>query len=118
LDSKVGVGRPDFDGAHNLHCAVGEVFRWLGRDGANKCGRDRAVDLVVTCSEIGDGGLGIDFEAIDALGEKAVGIELCGACDLEALARPSLLPNLRKLGRGFFGRFDCGLRDGWRKQAG
>jgi hypothetical protein len=30
-----------------LDSAVGEVFRWLGRQGANECGRDRAVDLRV-----------------------------------------------------------------------
>jgi len=52
------------------------------------------------------GGLGIDLKHVDALSEKAVSIEFGGACGHEALARPSLLPNFRKLGSGFLGGVD------------
>jgi hypothetical protein len=56
-----------------------------------------------------NGGLGIDLKPIDALGEKAVGVKLCGPRGLEPLARTSLHPNLRKNRPLFFGGFNGGV---------
>ena len=40
-------------------------------------------------SKVGDGGIGIDLDSVEALAEKAVGVKLSSACGLETLTRPS-----------------------------
>ena len=99
----------NLDGADDLDTAVGQVFGGLGGNGADERCRNGASNFVIARSQVLHGGLGIDLEPIDALGEKTVGVKLCGPRGLEPLARAGLDPNLRKNRSLFFGGFNGGV---------
>ena len=83
----------DLDCPDDLHLTIGEELGFAHVDGADERGADGVANLVVFQSQVGDGGIGIDLHAVDALDEEAVAVEFGGADGFEAFAGACLFPD-------------------------
>jgi hypothetical protein len=102
----------DFDGFDNFDAAVVEILGFADGERADEGGSGEGGDGVVLHGEVGDGGGGVDLDAVEALDEESVGVEFGGAGGFEAFAGAGFLPDFGEGGRGAFGGADGGAGGG------